>query len=210
MTVTHITGGSGRVGVPDLSRAPVPPLAFSRCTRVVAVAVQFPEFVLAAAGIVQRLGSAGIPIDLLELSWRPSAAERAQVAALSKLQPGGPGVAAIKRHRLALPTPFGVERTPDVLAAMCELIGFDPEPGVICLVPGSGESGRSAFQAVEAATEAVVDAYRLRVVRYSPEAEARTVEIDLDDDEWQRKRAVLATCAPDVALLSGRREYLAG
>lgn len=203
MTVTQVTDLSGRVRTPAPACAGALPLAFSRCTRVVAVTARLPEFLLAAAGAVQRLGAAGVPVDLLELSWQHVAAERAAVAALARLESTG-----VTRHRLALPTPFGVERTDDVLAAMSELIGFDPEPGVVCLVPGSGEASRSAFPAIQAATEAITGAYRLRVVRYAPEAEARTAEIDLDDDEWRRKCDGLAVCAPDVAPLSGRREYL--
>lgn len=210
MTVTEVTDLSGRARMPALAHARALPLAFSRCTRVVAVAVRLPEFLLAAAGTAQRLVAAGIPIDLLELSWQHSAAERASAAALARLGSGGPGSAGMTRHRLALPTPFGVERTDDVLAAMCELIGFDPEPGVVCLVPGSGETSRAAFPAIQAAAEAVTGAYRLRIVRYAPEAEARTAEVDLDDDEWRRKSEGLAACAPEVAPLCGRREYLGG
>lgn len=205
MTVTDVTDLSGRAQAPRPARARPLPLALSRCSRVVAVTVRLPEFLLAAAGTVQRMEAAGIPIDLLELSWQHSVAERAAGAALDRLESTG-----LTRHRLALPTPFGVERTADVLAAMSELIGFDPEPGVICLVPGSGEANRPAFQAIAAATQVITDAYRTRIVRYAPEAEARTAEIELDDDEWRRKRDGLAACAPDVAPLSGRREYLAG
>jgi hypothetical protein len=225
MTVTDITDLTGRSSR-SRSRSLGParsgrlPLAFNRCSRVVAVTAQLPEFLLAAAGSVQRLDASGVRIDLLELSWQDASAERAAVRSLERLE-----LRMLTRHRLAIPAPFGVERTDDVVAAMSELIGFDPEPGVVCLVPGCadtnsgdtdradanrGDPNRSAYQAVDAATALIADAYRLRTVRYSPAAEARTAEVDLDDDEWRRKCDGLKVCAPDVAVLSGRREYLAG
>jgi hypothetical protein len=172
---------------------------------VVAVTVHLPEFLLAAAGSLQRLDAAGVPIDLLELAWIDAAAERAASAALDCLELGG-----LTRHRLALPVPFGVERTGDVVAAMSELIGFDPEPGVFCLVPGIGDGGRAAYQAVEAAASLVGDAYRIRIMSYAPTLGSRSAELELDGDEWRRKCDSLARCAPDVASLSGRRETLVG
>ena len=167
--------------------------------------MHLPEFLLAAAGSLQRLDAAGVPIDLLELAWIDAAAERATSAALDCLELG-----TLTRHRLALPVPFGVERTGDVVAAMSELIGFDPEPGVFCLVPGNAEGARAAYQAVEAAATLVGDAYRIRIMSYAPTLGSRSAELDLDADEWRRKCDSLAYCAPDVASLSGRRETLVG
>jgi hypothetical protein len=205
MSVVDVTGCPNGVRVPMPARSRRLPHALSRCDRVVAVTVRLPEFLLAAAGAVQRLDAAGVAIDLLELSWQNSAAERAAVAALDRLE-----LAALTRHRLAIPPPFGVERTDDVVAAMSELIGFDPEPGVVCLVAGSGGDDGAAYQAVSAAAELVADAYRMRVLRYSPSAGERTADVELDADEWRRKCESLAACAPDVAPLSGRREYFGG
>lgn len=208
MTVVDVTDDPTRV---PLSVLPRPrsrrlPLALSRCQRVVAIAVHLPEFLLAAAGSLQRLDAAGVPIDLLELAWIDAGAERAASAALDCLELGG-----LTRHRLALPLPFGVERTGDVVAAVSELIGFDPEPGVFCLVPGKGADGsRAAHQAVEAASALVGDAYRIRIMSYAPTLGARSAEIELDRDEYRRKCDSLARCAPDVAPLSGRRETLVG
>lgn len=172
---------------------------------MLAVTVHLPEFLLAAAGSLQRLDAAGVPIDLLELAWIDTAAERAASAALDCLELGG-----LMRHRLALPVPFGVERTGDVVAAMSELIGFDPEPGVFCLVPGTGGGARAAYRAVEDASALVGDAYGLRIMSYAPTLGSRSAELELDRDEWRRKCESLARCAPDVAPLSGRRETLVG
>lgn len=207
MTVVDVTDDPTRSHLSVLPR-PRPrrlPVALSRCQRVVAVTVHLPEFLLAAAGSLQRLDAAGVPIDLLELAWIDVAAERAASAALDCLE-----LAGLTRHRLALPVPFGVERTGDVVAAMSELIGFDPEPGVFCLVPGNGDSSRAAYQAVEAASALVGDAYRIRIMSYAPTFGSRSAEVELDGDEWRRKCDSLARCAPDVAPLSGRRETLVG
>ena len=207
MSVVDVTDDPtcGRLSVLPRPRPRRLPLALSRCQRVVAVAVHLPEFLLAAAGSLQRLDAAGVRIDLLELAWIDGAAERAATAALDCLELGG-----LSRHRLALPLPFGVERTGDVVAAMSELIGFDPEPGVFCLVPGNGDGSRAAHQAVEAASALVGDAYRVRIMSYAPTLGSRSAEVELDRDEWRRKCDSLARCAPDVAPLSGRRETLVG
>lgn len=47
------------------------------------------------------------------------------------------GLPAIAVHRLGLPTTFGGEAEPDIVAALSELVGFDPEPGVYCLAPAA-------------------------------------------------------------------------
>lgn len=172
---------------------------------MVAVTVHLPEFLLAAAGTLQRLDAAGVPIELLELAWLDSTAERAAAAALDCLE-----LAGLTRNRLALPVPFGVERTGDVVAAMSELIGFDPEPGVYCLVPGNEDGGLAAHRAVAVAAALVGDAYRIKTMSYAPTLGSRSAELQLDRDEWRRKCDSLARCAPDVACLSGRRETLVG
>jgi hypothetical protein len=207
MTVVDVTDDPTRSQLTELPR-PRPrrlPLSLSRCQHVVAVAVNLPELLLATAGSLQRLDAAGVPIDLLELAWLDAAAERSAAAALDCLR-----LAGLRRHRLALQVPFGLERTGDVVAAMSELIGFDPEPGVFCLVPGNAEGRRAAYQAVQAASTLVADAYRVRIMSYAPTLGARSADIELDRDEWRRKCDSLARCAPDVAPLSGRRETLVG
>jgi len=48
-----------------------------------------------------------------------------------------PELAGVRVHRLGLPSPLGPVAEPDLVAAMSELVGFDPEPGVYCLAPAS-------------------------------------------------------------------------
>jgi hypothetical protein len=45
---------------------------------------------------------------------------------------GRPG---LRLHHLALQAPLSPRAEPDLVAALSELVGFDPEPGVYCLAP---------------------------------------------------------------------------
>ena len=117
------------------------------------------------------------------------------------------------RHRLALSAPLRVEHTDDMVAAASELIGFDPEPGVLCLVPGPGDGPcgvRPDHQAVHAAVAIIGTAYRIRVMGFAPAPEARASILDLGMDEWRRKRDSLAVFATGPTATLGRREYLMG
>jgi hypothetical protein len=56
----------------------------------------------------------------------------AEVAAL--------GLPGLHVHHLDLPAPLGADTEPDLVAALSELVGFDPEPGVHCLAPAAAAS----------------------------------------------------------------------
>jgi hypothetical protein len=156
---------------------------------------------LDAGGLLQRLGSAGVQIDILVAAANEEQADDAAAIALGELK-----IADVARHRLALPAPFGDERVDDVVAAMSELVGFDPDPGVFCLAPVT--VGRQPCQVtVGAAADVIADAYGLPVVRYSPTPDEAGADVELSDDEWARKCASLTACATAVLPLSGHREY---
>ncbi|MGQ0572932.1 MAG: hypothetical protein ACT4RN_01870 [Pseudonocardia sp.] len=77
-------------------------------------------------------------------------------------------------HRLGLRVPADRPRprdVDDVVAAISELVGFDPEPGVGCVVPvrrrGRGRRG-PADLVIGRAVERVVAAYRLPLLTYVP------------------------------------------
>lgn len=53
------------------------------------------------------------------------------------------GLPRLDVHRLALPGPPRVEDVDDIVAAVSELVGFDPEPGVGCLVPVGAAPART-------------------------------------------------------------------
>lgn len=202
-----LTGDAGPGRTAPVSRPGRVPLALGRCRRAVAVTVRLAELLGAAGGVLQRLDGAGVPIDLLELLALDSAAELAAGAALRRLELGN-----LARHRLALSAPLRVEHTGDVVAAASELIGFDPEPGVLCLVPGpgGGPQVRPDHQAVDAAAAAIGAAYRVRVMWFAPTPEARASVLELGSAEWERKRDSLAAFAEGPTAAVGRREYLVG
>ncbi|NMH99599.1 hypothetical protein [Pseudonocardia acidicola] len=71
----------------------------------------------------------------------------------------------LQLHRLGLRTPLGPDAEADLVAALSELIGFDPEPGVYCLapVPAPGDPSRSV---IVRAAQRVAQVYGLPVLRY--------------------------------------------
>lgn len=75
------------------------------------------------------------------------------------------GLEELHLHRLALPAPLGAGAEADLVAALSELVGFDPEPGVSVLapVPLSGDPGRSV---IDRAVCQIVQAYGLPLERY--------------------------------------------
>jgi hypothetical protein len=199
MTVMGLTGASpGPLPVARRGRLPI---ELRGCRRAVVVTVVLPEVLLAAAGTLQRLDAVGVPIDLLELAWVDQGADRAAEAALQRL-----GLTGLSRHRLALPAPFGPDRTDDVIAATSELIGFDPEPGLVCLVPGPGDEGGPSHSTVAAAVDRLRGAYRMGLLSFAPVPGAPFTEVELDVEEWRAKCDSLALCTSEVTPLSGWRE----
>jgi hypothetical protein len=73
-----------------------------------------------------------------------------------------PGLNEVHVHRLALRPPLGAADEADLVAALSELIGFDPEPGVHCLAPAGGPE-RST---VDRAVRQIVQVYALSLQRY--------------------------------------------
>ncbi|WP_214366627.1 hypothetical protein [Pseudonocardia sp. H11422] len=71
----------------------------------------------------------------------------------------------LRLHRLGLRSPLGPGAESDLVAALSELVGFDPEPGVYCLapVPAPGDPNRSV---VVRAAQRVAQVYGLPVLRY--------------------------------------------
>jgi hypothetical protein len=192
----------GQVPARDPERAL--PSDMERCRRMVAVTVRLPEFLLAASGLLQRLGAAGVQTDVLVAAATDERADLAAGAAMDRLR-----VPGLARHRLALPVPIGPERADDLLAALSELVGFDPEPGVYCMAPAAdGETPPAQEIAVVAeAARRIRKVYGLPLVRYTTTPKAGSTQIELATDEWARKCEALAACATEVAPLSGYREY---
>ncbi|WP_132422800.1 hypothetical protein [Pseudonocardia endophytica] len=74
--------------------------------------------------------------------------------------------AGLHLHRLDLRWPVQEADEPDLVAALSELIGFDPEDQVFCVAPGP-EGARDAEQAaVDRAVRRVARVYGLPVLHY--------------------------------------------
>ena len=87
----------------------------------------------------------------------------------------GLGLDELHVHRLGLRPPLGTAADDDLVAALSELVGFDPEPGVQCLapVPLPGDPARAA---IERAVWQIAQVYTLPVQRY------RCLELSVVDD----------------------------
>jgi hypothetical protein len=169
---------------------------------VVAVTVHLPELLLSASGLFQRLGVAGVPCDVLVAAEGDDSPRGTIAAALARLE-----VPGLLSHRLALPAPFGPERADDLLAAMSELVGFDPEPGVFVLGPGVDGSAEQSRRVVAEAADRIATVYRLRRLYFTATSDVAQVDLELDGPEWTRKNAALDAVAAQVTPLSGGREF---
>lgn len=87
----------------------------------------------------------------------------------------GLGLDDLYLHRLALAQPLGGAAEPDLVAALSELVGFDPEPGVQVLAPAvAGDPQRAV---VDRAVRHIVEVYGLPLQRY------RCLELSVVDEE---------------------------
>ncbi len=75
------------------------------------------------------------------------------------------GLDELHVHRLGLRPPLGTAADGDLVAALSELVGFDPEPGVQCLAPVPLPTD-PARAAIERAVWRIAEVYGLPVQRY--------------------------------------------
>jgi hypothetical protein len=73
-----------------------------------------------------------------------------------------PGLAL---HRLGLPHPLPAAAEGDLVAALSELVGFDPEQGVYCLAPAPAPAD-PALAIVERAVQRIARVYGIPLLRY--------------------------------------------
>jgi hypothetical protein len=75
------------------------------------------------------------------------------------------GLSGLHVHHLGLPAPLSPLAEPDLVAALSELVGFDPEPGVYCLAPAPAPAdlGRSVLAS---AARRIAQVYGLPLLRY--------------------------------------------
>lgn len=169
---TAVVGESGEAMMPVGCAAPAPEATAGLAKRVVAVATGPMELLRPESDLARQL--AGFAhVDVL-LATDDSVAEdddddegdddvRDQVAKL-----GHPELVV---HRLALSRPLGPAAEEDLVAAVSELVGFDPEAGVYCLAPALPSEGASVPDdsgriAVSRAAQRIARVYGLPLLRY--------------------------------------------
>ncbi|MHA6796601.1 hypothetical protein ACVGVM_24270 [Pseudonocardia bannensis] len=178
------------------ARRPPPPgvdvraradLVLEHVQRVVAVAVEPVELLTEAGGLLRRLALCGTAVEIL-LATDGTVDGRAVTRMYSRI-----GLPDTPRHRLGLrrlrPSPAG----DDVLAALSEIIGFDPEPGLAILAPAAlpGRIDRTMLSRI---ARLAAEIYRADLVRHLPiddVARPWTVTCPLTAEEARRKRYAL-------------------
>lgn len=75
------------------------------------------------------------------------------------------GLPGLALHRLGLPSPLPATAEGDLVAALSELVGFDPEPGLYCLAPAPAPAD-PARGVVERAAERIAQVYGIPLLRY--------------------------------------------
>jgi hypothetical protein len=75
------------------------------------------------------------------------------------------GLPGLQLHRLGLRPPYPMAAEDDLVAAMSELIGFDPEPGVYCLAPVPAQND-PARAVVNRAAQRIAQVYGIPLLRY--------------------------------------------
>ena len=75
------------------------------------------------------------------------------------------GLPDLAVHRLGLRLPLGPQSEADLVAALSELVGFDPEPGVYLLAPAVAPTDPSRV-AVDAAVQRIARVYGIPLLRF--------------------------------------------
>lgn len=150
------------------------------CVRVVAIAVSSTELLRPGSDLLRMIEGAG-PVDLLlacddepvagpspdDLDAGDLDRDDADPVEIDDLLVAVDllGLPNLHVHRLGLRPPLGSPADADLVAALSELVGFDPDPGVQCLAPAAlpGDPARSA---VDRAVRQIAQVYGLPLVRY--------------------------------------------
>ena len=82
----------------------------------------------------------------------------------------GTGGSKVRLHRLGLRSALRERDEPDLVAAMSELVGFDPDEHVFCLAPTTGPEtlGDPELAVLARAVRRVATVYGLPVLHYRP------------------------------------------
>jgi len=179
--------GRVRMPVPVPATVPVPPDAVADDRRVVAVALSAEELVRPGSDLARilrtypsadllvatdepRLTPVRIPLpppvhvdDLPPVELDQHAAAEQELELPTSVLVADLDVPGLRVHRLALDLPLPAHAEDDLVAALSELVGFDPDPGVVCLAPAVADAGPAA---VGRAAQRVARVYGLPLLRF--------------------------------------------
>jgi hypothetical protein len=151
-----VVAATGRFALPRSGRAVAVAVHAAELLRpgsdLVRLAGGFPE----AEILVATDGHRGADPDDDDLD-QPGEELRAEIARL--------GLPDLRLHRLGLPDPLPADADEDLVAALSELIGFDPEPGVYCLAPAP-DPADPARTTVNRVAERIAQVYGIPLLRY--------------------------------------------
>lgn len=146
------------------------------CRRLVVVVTHVGEDVCAAGGLIARLADHDVPIDVLAVTDGDGATAGAAGAtpphelgcrrAHRSVSYQQLGAHDVRRHELALPSGRVAEAELDVVAALSEIVGFDPDPSGSWVLAPWQHDGHPDHDAVGRASSVVCQAYQVRHVEY--------------------------------------------
>ena len=125
------------------------------------------DVLLAAEDLPLTADAVDDDVDEPDDDWAHDDAVDEMLAGIATL--GHPDLAV---HRLALRSPLGPTVEDDLVAALSELVGFDPGPGVYCLAPATPADG-----VLDRAARRIARVYGLPLLRY------RCLELSLVETE---------------------------
>jgi GlcNAc-PI de-N-acetylase len=169
-------GWSGNAEDRARSRGEVAPLRPRFCRRLVVAVTHIGEDISAAGGLIARLADRDVPIDVLAVTEGDGATAGAAGAspphelgrrrAHRSVSYQQLGAHHVRRHELALPSGRVAEAELDVVAALSEIVGFDPDPAGSWVLAPWQHDGHPDHDAVGRAAMRVCRAYGVRPVEY--------------------------------------------
>jgi len=159
-----------------LRRGEVTALRPRFCRRLVVVVTHVGEDISAAGGLIARLADRDVPIDVLAVTEGDGATTGAVDAtpphelgrrrAHRSVSYQQLGAHHVRRHELALPSGRVADAELDVVAALSEIVGFDPDSSGSWVLAPWQHDGHPDHDAVGRAAVTVCQAYRVRHVEY--------------------------------------------